>query len=327
MEKKKKELKLKKENETKKQSIIFFTIIAIFVMLILVGVIAGKNLKSTFGATAYYIEFRGATDYNLHDHGYNVPEDGKCQTDQYGYLDPDCAYKIACVCGSWSRNRSYIYNGSDCGVVPIDNPGELESNALFTYQFNENKTFYCSACSSSAGCPSEPVTSCYVCEGGSGPVRTINETRAATMTGVDDSGKCQKVSDSQCETPSTSTDKCYSCILGTGKEYVYSKSKEEAVTKTGGTNCQAVADTYCNNRQENCYSCDTEDGKKYVSTTSVENAQNGIVGGTNCTIVKKSYCEIVPNNPKTGIIGIVIAWLIGLSALTYSVIYFIKIKK
>ena len=370
--------------ESRKQSTMFFIIIAIFVMLILIGVLAGKNMKPAFGVETHVITFRTAIDRDLSSAGYNEPPEGKCQTDEYGFLDPQCAYKIACICGGWSKRRGYIYNGSECANPDIYNsyefnPRSINNTDLFTKKFDTDETYYCESCSSSQGCPTMPTESCYVCEGGSGPVKTINETRAATMTGVSDISKCHAVSDEECQpkpstkaptttppttkaptttppttkaptttppttkapttTPPTtkaptttppstkSGNSCYSCTLGTGKEYTYASNKEEASTITGGKNCLAVSKNYCDNPKENCYSCDTKDGKKYVSTTTIENAKKAIDGGKNCTIVKNSYCEIVPNNPKTGVAGIVIVWIVGISALVYSFIHFIKLKK
>lgn len=419
MKNNKKELKKEKDNKkqfnTKKQSTIFFVIIGIFILLILIGIIASKNLNAAFGTATYNIEFRGATDYNLYEHGKDAPRDGKCKTDEYGYLDPECAYKIACICGGWSKERSYVYDGNLCGQVPVDNPADISNSQLFTKKFTKDETYYCTSCSSASGCPTKPTTSCYVCDGGSGPVKTINTTRAATMTGVSDSSKCHTVADSECNPkPTTScyvcdlgvgkeyanstssegaaqitggnncqkvedeskcknppiscysceggnkqyqhattvneakektggnkctiveeskceepkpTTSCYSCKLGEGKEYVYSTSKEEAASKSGGTECTPVSNTNCDNTPKSCYACDTKDGKKYTNTTSKENAEKAIDGATNCTIVNSSQCEIVPDNPKTGVAGIVVAWVVGLSALAYSVIYFIKLRK
>ena len=343
MDKKKKELKKEKIKEkttntnkynvnefnSKKQSTIFFVIIAIFVLLILIGVLASMNLNDAYGATTYNIKFLGDTGYSIYNNGhYNAPPDDTCKTDEYGFLDPTCAKTVACICRSWSTTKAGTLENCPfpCQSVAFNNTD------LFTIKFTSNSTYYCVANTSYASdCDvPEPTESCYVCTGGSGPVRTINATRAATMTGASDSSKCKPVSDEECN-PKPSTEapknKCYSCKLGEGKEYEYATSPEEAANKTGGTSCVEVSNTNCDNPPKSCYACDTKDGKQYLNTTSKENAEKAIAGATNCTIVNSSQCDEVPNNPKTGTAGIIIAWLVGLSALTYSFIYFVKLRK
>ncbi len=375
MEKKKKEIKKqtenkkvisknKKELDTKKQSTIFFVIIAIFVLLIFIGILASKNLSRSFGAATYKIKFLGDSGYSIYNNGHYVaPVDDTCETDEYGYLDPNCAYTVACICRRWSTQKSGQYpnhcyddgDASDCDCIDkLGKPCQgtaLYNSDLFTTRFTGENKYYCvygSSYISDCDVPA-PTESCYACEGGSGPVRTINTTRAATMTGVSDSSKCHPVEDEQCnpkpsteapkpsteapkpstEAPKPSTEvpknNCYSCKLGEGKEYEYATSSEEAANKTGGTACVVVSNTNCNNPPKSCYACDTKNGKEYLKTTSKENAEQA--GGTNCTIVNMSQCEEIPDNPKTGTAGIIIAWLVGLSALTYSFIYFVKLKK
>lgn len=328
MERKKKETnnkkKISKELNYKKQSTIFFVIIAIFVLLILIGILASKTLNTSFGVSTYNIQFWKAQG------GEHIKT---CKTDEYGFLDPDCAYEIGCTCRRWSFLKT------TAGTCPSDLPAQqqtinLESASIYTTRFTKDETYYCFGCSSylsTTPCEiSKPQESCYVCTGGSGPVRTINATRAATMTGASDSSKCKPVSDEECN-PKPSTEapknKCYSCKLGEGKEYEYATSPEEAANKTGGTSCVEVSNTNCDNPPKSCYACDTKDGKQYLNTTSKENAEKAITGATNCTIVNSSQCDEVPNNPKTGTAGIIIAWLVGLSALTYSFIYFVKLRK
>lgn len=330
MEEKSKQTKSKKEKKiafnARKQSTAFFIIIAIFLLLMAIGIIAERNLRSTYAAGPGIVTFRGAENYNLSDNGtYGgiAPKDGKCQIDEFGFMDPECARKIACICREWSTTIA----GSlpDC-EYPCQATA-LYNSQLFTNQFTNGNLYYCKANTSYAnGCDvPEPQISCYTCDGGSGePVKTINAERAAVMTG---GSNCKAVSDSQCEPkPVEPTTSCYSCKLGIGKEYAYATSTSEAADKTGGTECITVSDSYCTNQTKNCYSCNTNDGQKFVNTTSVELAKKA-TEGTNCTIVNSSQCEIVPNNPQTGTIGIIVAWIVGISALAYSFVYYIKLKK
>ena len=230
------------EFDTKKQSTIFFVIIAIFVLLILIGILASKNLNKAYGVTTYRINFSGSTVFDFDKWGnYDVPAGSYCETDEYGYLDPECAYKFACICSAWSYYP--CPDDNNCNQVQHE---DLYSVDIFARRFDSNEKFYCYAGSSGGGCPQMPTESCYVCEGGNGPVKTYNKERAETITG---GTNCQPVEDSKCSpspSPSPSpTNKCYSCKLGEGKEYAYSTSKEEAASKTGGTECVPVSDTNC----------------------------------------------------------------------------------
>ncbi len=175
-----------------------------------------------------------------------------------------------------------------------------------------------------------PQPACYECKSDNTIMewRTSGDADNQCSAGYNKTEKTQAQCKYEAPTPTvppSPQDKCYSCKLGEGKEYVYSDSKEAAASKTGGTECIVVSNTNCNNPPKSCYACDTKNGKEYIPTTSKANAEQA--GGTNCTIVNMSKCEEVPDNPKTGTAGIIIAWLVGLSALTYSFIYFVKLKK
>ena len=448
-----------KKNVSQKQSTMLMLVVTLFIFLILTGVFLSRNLKGTFSATSYYVEFRGADNYNLADHGYDAPDDGKCYTDEYGYLDYNCAYRLACVCREWSTTKA----GSNIEGCPYPcQATALYSNQLFTERFTSNTLYYCKGGTSYDNTPCEvsaPTKSCYRCtaNGTNKYVETINTTRAATMTG---GTNCETVSASLCqETPPEPEESCYGCTLGTGTEYAMATSASGAATATGGTNCQkqsstancttppqacygctkngstqytrargksgaatATGGTNCtivndtNCVVDSCYGCTLGEGTEYTmakdaasaatatggtncqkqsSTTNCTNppqacygcTKNGstqytkasgksaaatATGGTNCTIVSdskcvtkacygctkgsgteytiatsqdaaaiatggtdchlanKSYCEekeVIPENPKTGTIGIILVWLIGIGALLYTVFYAIKMSK
>ena len=91
-----------------------------------------------------------------------------------------------------------------------------------------------------------------------------------------------------------------------------------------------------------CYKCTASGTTKYVLADSASAAAS-VTSGTNCTKVNKSYCTVNPTsspkptlkptpsssnptvNPQTGTTAVVIAWLIGLAAIGYSLWYFKKV--
>ena len=365
-----KKLKNKKEKKNIPQSIYFYTIITTFVLMIIIGIIASKKMLGTFGATSYNIQFMGAEGYNLtadNSHYKNIaPKDGICKTDEYGFIDPDCAYKIACICREWSNTIAGELPNCDFPCQGV----ALVSNSLFTEKFNSSARYYCHGGSSySTACDIEkPTNSCYECtaKGEKKYAKTINTTRAETYTG---GTNCKVVADSECEPkPVTS---CYSCKLGSGNEYAYATSTIEAANKTGGTSCTTVENTKCDNPPTSCYLCTKETESNYIKTTTKNIATNTyqgsqctivpdsecepkpvtscyacivnnntkydyatsineaktIIGGENCSIVKDNYCKEEPKeNPKTGTIYTIIAFILGMTSLTISAIYFWKSK-
>ena len=246
---------------------------------------------------------------------------GSCKAWANGKVDTNTCQGNIC-CGSWSTS-------------PNQSSGGYSTQAIYGQSWTSNRNFYCVS-ETSEGCygngyvDDEPSTEA--------PKPSTEEPKPSTEVpkpsteAPKPSTEAPKPSTEapkpSTEAPKPSTeapkDKCYSCKLGEGNEYEYATSPEEAANKTGGTSCVEVSNTNCDNKPKSCYACDTKDGKQYLNTTSKENAEKAIAGATNCTIVKNSYCEIVPNNPKTGLTGIVIAWMVGLSAIVYSLWYFKK---
>ncbi|MBR7042412.1 MAG: hypothetical protein IKI04_02810, partial [Bacilli bacterium] len=236
--------------------------------------------------------------YNLADHGYNAPADGICHTDEYGYLDPACAYQIACICREWSHGKA----GSNVEGCPYPcQTTHLYSSEIYTHKFTGDELFYCKGGTSYDNTACEvpaPVTSCYKCSvGGTDKfVETINVTRAADMTGGSD---CSAVASSYCNPtpPPTPSNDCYGCTLDTGKEYTMATSAEAAATATGGTNCTKESSTAkCTNPPTACYGCTKGSETKYAHATSKSGAATA-TGGTNCTIVAEANCT--PPAPTT----------------------------
>ena len=73
-----------------------------------------------------------------------------------------------------------------------------------------------------------------------------------------------------------------------------------------------------------CFKC----GDKYYKATSkAVAASTAGVSADNCSEVSMSYCNgggggTPSSNPQTGSVAVVVAWLIGLSAIGYAVWYF-----
>ena len=162
-----------------------------------------------------------------------------------------------------------------------------------------------------------PTTSCYKCtaNGTDKYAFATSKTNAATATGGTD---CTTVSDTYC----APKDNCFECTVDGGKSYVIAESASDAKTATGGTSCTTADSTKCTNK--NCYECTANGTKKYANVATVTEAKNQ-TNGTNCKIVDKKYCE-TPENPKTGTMAMIIAWMAGIMSVAYGLWYFNRSK-
>ena len=93
-------------------------------------------------------------------------------------------------------------------------------------------------------------------------------------------------------------------------------------TKSGATTTKAPGTV--------CYQCTVSSSvTKYVYASSASSAASACgTSSGNCQKVADSYCESADAptvNPKTGTTGVIIAWLIGISAICYSLRYFKRI--
>ena len=72
-----------------------------------------------------------------------------------------------------------------------------------------------------------------------------------------------------------------------------------------------------------CYQCTVNGSTKYTYAKSATEAASNL-NGTNCKATADSNCKSsnTPVNPQTGTAGIIVAWLVGLSAIVYSLWYF-----
>ena len=131
---------------------------------------------------------------------------------------------------------------------------------------------------------------------------------------------------SQSPTPSKS---CYECTLNGKTQHVYATSAANAAsaatTLKGVTasNCKTTDNKNCEAiKVKNCYECDVNGTKKTTTAYSETEAASN-VNGKNCTIVSANKCN-VPVNPKTGTIAIIVAWIVGILTIGYSLWYFKK---
>ena len=285
---------MKKNEKQNKRNIVLALVFVLFIFLVIVGITFNKNLKGThsigasvsgYTGTGYMIEFTAVNGSSLYSAGYqSVPQSGICATDAYGFLDPGCAYAVACACKEWCTTKN-------CSTAA------LNSNQLYTYQFSshhlaaDNKQYYCkpnTLYSSSANCEvNEPASTCYECTVGSSKehVETINKTRAAVMTG---GTNCTAVEGAKCSITEAT---CYECNLGIGKEYTFSTSANGAAWTTGGNSCKVVESTHCCSRPTSCYACTVNGEIKYTYARAKTIAASELGGGTGCTIVDSSSCD------------------------------------
>ena len=126
-------------------------------------------------------------------------------------------------------------------------------------------------------------------------------------------------------TPSE-TRSCYVCTSGGKTQYIYATSAANAAagaTISGVTagSCSATADENCRGTTvESCYECTSGSNTKHVNATSAEEARTK-TGYNSCVAVTQNKCN-TNINPKTGALGIVIAWSLALFAIAYSYWYF-----
>ena len=399
----------KKEAVTTKQSKTLMLIFALFAFLVVIGIFANKGFKPTYSASIRTIQFRGDTNYDLGRYpGYNGPEDGICYTDEYGFLNPECAEAMSCVCSEWSNTVS---TGSNT------QPKDLYSSELYSKIFTSNETYYCiSNTSGSPPCDSFS-TDCYECtkDGNTIHQSAINVTRAKVYAGADNCNP-DPVDDAFCNQQPPAEEACYRCTADETKfrwgtngdgdsncsggytktalsyedckyvppeEACYRCTADETKFRwgtngAGDSNCSGgytkTTLSYENCKyvppEEACYRC-TADATKfkwstngngdsncsggYTKTTlSYENCKyvapdacyqckadetifkwtNTDIGDTKCqggykkTTRTQAECKyVVPENPKTGEVSIIIAWVVGLLALGYSLFYVLKVKK
>ena len=146
------------------------------------------------------------------------------------------------------------------------------------------------------------------------------------LGGLPESTHCEQTSNDNCNSPTTPAVKnCYRCNVNGSSAHVMTTTASSAAKYTGGTDCKIVADSYCAT-QRKCYRCTVNGSPKYGYATSDSEAASSL-GGTNCGAVADSYCQTNPSvNPPTGTTAIVIAWIVGVVAIGYSVWYFIKLN-
>ncbi len=261
------------------------------------------------------------------------------------YKECSCGEKM-CVYGNKKSNCT-TYAVEQCGVGNYTGCDTPDSDGCYSY-----------TCKSGSG----ETNKCYKCSTSSGDkyVTTVSAANAAVVTG---GSNCTTVSDSYCANPpgedpptgggsDPETDKCYYCkITDTTGIYVVSTSSSKALTAAKAinsdvTSCQ-VDSTQSMQKCDggtpvepepttpttNCYRCKlSSNSYMYTKAKSASEAAT-ITKGTECGIVDSSMCSIPSTstststpvvNPPTGGTAIIIAWIIGIFAIVYSVWYFSK---
>ena len=238
---------------------------------------------------------------------------------------------------------TYVWSNDHCDACGRDNPN-----------FNIGEDSKCEN--------PTPTIKCYSCTLGAGNEYALAQSanEAATTTG---GTNCKEESNmATCANP---PERCYECTKSGNKVYTTATSKSKAATTTGGTNCVVANSSSC--VVNSCYVCksssnimkwstngdaDTNCSAGYTKTSTPESscvtkncykckanaevmkwsssgdADTKCPGGYEKTDKPASECKVnVPENPKTGTAGIIIAWVIGVSTLLYSVFYAIKMSK
>ena len=119
---------------------------------------------------------------------------------------------------------------------------------------------------------------------------------------------------SKSSSPSKDNTSCFEC----NGEYVW--------TNNPGSNCEKITSITSKDKcvKTSCYKCVKTNATEYLYATSESNAKS-ITDANSCSKTDDKYCkENIIVNPPTGTAGIIVAWLVGLSAIVYSFWYFKK---
>ncbi len=181
---------------------------------------------------------------------------GYCKTGEDGRINPStCVFygeyagKIYSeICGSWSYQR--CTNGTQYCTDGGNTPN-FSSGAVTSQVWTGGLVLYCTAGTSIHDTPkpsssSEPSSSSPSSSSPSSSSPSSEPSSAPSSS--PSSAPSSKPSSAAPSTakPSSKIEKsCYACIKNGGKTYVIETSLENAITKTGGTNCEAVANKYC----------------------------------------------------------------------------------
>ena len=297
-----------KENEKKsnKQSNILLIVIILFAFLVSTGVFLSKNFKSTFAAGGT-VTFRGDSGYNLSDnatYGGIAPENGECSIDANGFLDVECARKIARVCCTWASDKSGSYpagcSGSDCSCndaagIPCQHVA-FSASDLFTRQFSNGQTYYCYyGSSNTSNCPQTISEGCYQCtkDGSTVYQKAINATRAKAYAGAS-SCNSSPVADSYCNPQPENA--CYQCTAD-ATVFKWSTNGNADSNCSGGYTKTTKTQSECKYvAPENaCYQC-TANATVFKWSTN-GNADSNCSGGYTKTTKTQSECKYVaPEN-------------------------------
>ena len=134
---------------------------------------------------------------------------------------------------------------------------------------------------------------------------------------------------------------CNSCVDGTWQSYALTYEANEAdCLGTPGTRCRGTNGVLSwrtpdyTNRCPSSSASPTSNSTENPSTNSPTSSGSSGGGGNNDTVTPTTTPTNTPtnnsndsntsNNPQTGTVGIIIAWVVGLSAIVYSIWYFKK---
>lgn len=270
------------------------------------------------------------------------------------YEDPNnngCYIKSTNACYACTKNDKTYYTYTNEGGCPladnyercaVDTKGK---NRLYLMQYDRSTGS--TSTINVLECNYDAVEECTVNPGGTWYhekecIRNVGNTTNVTIngdttwwtcvgtpSGGGSGGDNPPASGTTPSNPSSSEKKtCYVCVSGEKSQYVWASSSANAAsaatTLTGITskNCATTSESNCSGIPvTNCYECNGS--KKYVMADSDADAKSKS-GGSSCTIVTTDKCNTV-TPPATGTVGIIVAWIIGILTIGYSMWYFKKV--
>ena len=218
---------------------------------------------------------------------YSQGGDGiSCTTDENGKLsDSSCIARAEALCSYYSALPGQSCYGSG-GVKEKISPNYYRNN-----QVCDDIILYCIE-GYSHGC------NCGTNCGGETPTNPPSKSSEPSKS----------------SSPSKDNTSCFEC----NGEYVW--------TNNPGSNCKEITSITSEDKcvKTSCYKCVKTNATEYLYATSESNAKS-ITDANSCSKTDDKYCkENIIVNPPTGTAGIIVAWLVGLSAIVYSFWYFKK---
>ena len=230
----------------------------------------------------------------------NTCSDGKYVSEDKGEVTKTTCDSMNGMAGCYNVTWGYTLEGRSCG-------GSATYTVTFLNANGDGKEFYKECKTNTSGYLTSDCVSAI-----SGVCSSWSHNR---WTGG--SPQSGGIAASSFSTKKFTSDDVYYCVAGSS---IHPGGNDDPTP--GNTTTSSGSKTTVVN---SCYQCTVNGTTKYTYANSITDAANKL-GGTGCQTTTDANCKgsNTPVNPQTGTAGIIVAWVIGLSAIVYSVWYFKK---